>query len=119
MNTEKSLARCGYIKDEENFQLAKVFGDKNKIKEIYIDIYSDNIFDNTCHPMLLLRTSQEKVIVSNDGINLALIKDDKFKTYIMNIRIEEINELYFKESDISFEFILNCRNTYYKITIFK
>lgn len=119
MNTEKSLARCGFISDEENLNLSEVFSDNAVYKEIYIDIYSDNIFDNTCRPMLLLRTTQEKIAVANDGTNLALVKCDKFKTHIMNIRLEEIIECYYKKTDINFEFILNCQNIYYKIAIFK
>ena len=69
--------------------------------------------------MLLLRTIEKKVIVSNDEERLILKKNvDKFLTYFMNIPFSKITECYYKTYNGCSEFVLNIQNTYYRITIF-
>lgn len=115
----KSLI-CGFIKDENNLQLAEVFSDNARLKELYIDIYSSNPLVNTLHPMLLLRAFEKNANISNDGTNLIVKKSDKYGTHVMNILFDSVNESYFKKNfENSFDFILKCQNIYYKLSIFK
>lgn len=115
----KTKNLMGFIKDENKSQLTRVFSDKIRFKEVYIDIYSFNPLISSAHPMLLLRTSEENVSVSYDGVNFAIMKSDKYRTNILNILFDSIKESYYKENcKSSFDFILNCQNTYYKLTIF-
>lgn len=114
----KSLI-CGFVKDENNLQLTKVFSDNTRLKELYIDIYSSNPLVNILHPMLLLRTFEKNANISNDGTNLIIKQNDKCETHVLNILFNSINESYFKKNfENSFDFILKCQNIYYKISIF-
>lgn len=115
----KVLTKCGFLKDENGSQLTEVFQDGIKFKEIYIDIYPVNPLDNLC-PVLLLRNSDENVVVENDGRYLTIKKNDKYKNCIMNILFDGINDIYFKKiSEGNFEFILNYQNIFYKTMICK
>lgn len=120
MVTEKILMKFGLINDENNSQLKEVFKNNIILKEIHIDVYSENPLISSSAPfMLLLRTIEKKAIVSNDGDRLIIKKNvDKFETYFMNILFSEIAECYCKVVDGCSEFILNIRNIYYRITVF-
>lgn len=119
MVTEKTLIKFGLTKDVNNLKLKEVFKDNIKIKEIHIDIYSENPLITSKTPfMLLLRTIEKNIIISNDDDRIVLKRNDKYGTYFMNILISEITECYYKNIyDNSFEFILNIQNIYYKISI--
>lgn len=116
----KALIRCGFSKDENSLKLAEIFRDNTKLKEIHIDIYSNNPFDNVVAPVLMLRCNEKNVSVSNNGESIIIKKDNKYNTYIAEILLDAINDSYFKMNfENSFDFILNCQNIYYKVTIFK
>lgn len=116
----KALIRCGFSKDENNLKLAEIFRDNIRLKEIHIDIYSSNPFDNAVTPMLMLRSNEKDVLVSNDEKSIAIKKNDRHNTYIAEVSLDTINDSYFKINfEDSFDFILNCQNIYYKVTIFK
>ncbi len=119
----KALMKCGFSKDINNSELIRVFQDNAKFKEVYIDIYSNDPFDNTVRPILLLRCSEKNVSIVNDGNNIVLRMSDKYNTYISEIKLNNIKENYFKcfKKSVSScsEFVLNYQNIYYKIIIFK
>lgn len=119
MVTEKTLIKFGLNKDENNFQLNEIFKNNFKLKEIHIDIYPDNPLVSSSAPfMLLLRTIEKNVMVSNDGNRLVLIRNDGFNAYFINVLFSEISECYYKGSNNSFEFILKIQNIWYRITVF-
>ena len=117
MAVEKTLIKLGFDKDEDNAKLNEVFKDNIKLKEIHIDIYPDNPMLSSSDFTLLLRTHEDNVIVSNDGIRLILKKCNKYETHFMNILFSNITECFSKVSGSCCEFILNVQNIYYKITI--
>lgn len=119
MVTEKTLMKFGLVKDENNLQLKEMLKDNVKLKEIHIDIYPENPLISSSAPfMLLLRTIEKNVAVSNDKDRIILKRDDGCKTYFMNILFSEIKECYYKVIDGCSEFILNIQNIYYRITVF-
>ena len=119
MVTEKTLMKFGLIKDENNFQLKEVFENNLKLKEIHIDIYPENpLVSSTAPFMLLLRTIEENVNVSNDEDRLVLSRNDRYGTYFMNVLFSEIAECYYKDTYDSSEFILNIQNIWYRIIVF-
>lgn len=119
MITEDILMELGLAKDKDNLYFKKIFKNNVKIKEIHIDIYSENPLIVSSPFMLLLRTIEKKIIVSNDDDRLILKKNvDRFLTYFMNIKLSEIKECYYKSCNNCFEFIVKVQNIYYRITIF-
>ena len=114
---KNDLTKYGFIKDENNHQLMEMFCDNKTLKEVYIDVYSSSPL-NIPHPSLLLRHNEKKAHVSNDNKNLIIKKNDKSNTYIMNISLDNIEEVYFQQSIGFSDFVVNYQNIYYKITIF-
>lgn len=98
-------------------ELKKVFKNNVKLKEVHIDIFSENPLNSSTSFMLLLRASEKNALISNDDNRLILKRNDRDKTYIMNILFSEIKECFHNGSKNYNEFILNVQNIYYKITI--
>jgi hypothetical protein len=119
MITEKTLIKFGLIKDEGNFQLKEIFKNNLKLKEVHIDIYPENPLVSSSAPfMLLLRTIEKDVAVSNEEDRLVLTRNDGYGTYFMNVLFSEIKECYCKDTYDSSEFILNIQNIWYRIIVF-
>ena len=111
--------KCGFSKDENALQLSEIFQDNAKFKEIHIDIYSNNPFEKVVLPVLMLRHVEKNATVSNDGRSIIINANDRYNTYIAEIPLNTINKSYFKRFfKDSFEFILNCQNLFYKLTIY-
>ena len=117
MVTNNILMKFGFVKDENNLQLKKIFQNNSKLKEVHIDIYPDNPMISSGNFALLLRTQYDNVFISNDNNRLILKRCDKYETHIMNILLSGIYECYVKEVVNYCELILNVQNIYYKITI--
>lgn len=117
MVTDDTLLKFGFVKDVDNTKLKEILKDNIKIKEIHIDIYSENPLSSSTSFMLLLRTSEKNAVTSNDGNRLILKKNDKHNTYIMNVLFSKMTECFFKVSDGYSEFILNIQNIYYRLII--
>lgn len=120
MTLKQTMAKFGFVKDEQSTKLNEVFKDNTKLKEIHIDCYPTNPMVSSQLPhMLLLRTIEKKILVKNSGTRLVLRKNiDGYDTYFMNVVLSEIKECYCNCSNGLFEFILNIQNIYYKITVF-
>ena len=98
MITEKTLVKFGLVKDENNFQLKEVFENNLKLKEIHIDVYPENPLISSSTPfMLLLRTIEKNIAVSNDENRLVLMRNDGHGTYFLNVLFAEIKECYYKD----------------------
>ena len=112
--------KFGLANDKDNSQLKRIFKNGVRLKVVHIDIYLENpLITSTTSFMLMLRTIENRVTVSNDNDRLILKNDiDKFETYFMNILFSEIKECYYKNFDGYYEFILNIQNLYYRITVF-
>lgn len=118
MSIEKVLEKCGFDKDTDNCQLIKAFHENIMFKEIYIDIYSDNPFDNTSRPMLLLRRHEKEPVVLSDNEYFIIEERNNGCNCIMNISFDSIKDVYFRRSiNDGFDCVFNCQNIYYKITI--
>lgn len=118
MTMENTLIKFGLAKDENNLKLKEVLKDNAKLKEIHIDIYPENPLVASSTPfMLLSRTIEKNVIVSNNNDRLILKRNDKFETCFMNILASKVTESFFKISESYSEFILNIQNIYFRITI--
>lgn len=105
-----------FVKDKSNLKLKEVLANNIKLKEIHIDIYPSNPMKLATF-MLLLRISENNVIVSNDGNRLILKKNNIYKTHFLNILLSEIKECYFNRCNNHIEFIINVQNIYYRIII--
>lgn len=115
---DKNTLNFGFVKDENNLQLNKVFKNDKKIKEVHIDIYKDNPLKASIPFTLLLRTIEKNITVLNDECRLVLRMNDRFGTYIMNVLLSDINECLVEMYDEHHsEFILNIQNIYYRITV--
>ena len=110
----------GFGKDKDILQFKDVLKDSTKLKEIHIDVFSSNPFDNIDLPLLLLRTNGRGVSIINNGKSI-IVADEKEHTYIMNILIDDIVDVYYRLNfENCFDFVLNYQNKlYYRITIFK
>lgn len=118
MIAEKTLVKFGLVRDEDNFQLKEIFKNNFQLKEVHIGMYLENPLVSSSTPfMLLLRTIEKNVTVSNDEERLVLIRDDGYGTYFMNVLFSEIKECYYKDTYVSSEFILNIQNIWYRITV--
>lgn len=118
MIAEKTLKKFGLIKDENNFQLKEIFKNNLRLKEVHIDTYIENPLVSSSAPfMLLLRTIEKNVTISNNDERLVLVRDDGYDTYFMNILFPEIKECYYRDTYVSSEFILNIQNIWYRITV--
>lgn len=115
--TDKALKRIGFAKDENNSKLKEVFKNNLRLKEVHIDIYPSNPMLSSEEFMLLLRTSDNNIMISNDGSRLILKKNDKNETHIMNILFSNVLECFFNVEERYYEFVINIQNIYYKITI--
>ena len=116
MITEKM--KFGFIKDENNFKLNEVLKDNAKLKEVHIDIYPENpLATSSTSFMLLLRAIENNVIIENNNDRLIIKRNDKFKTYIMNVLLSNISECFYEDLGSHLEFILNIQNIYYRLTI--
>ena len=115
MVDDRTLIKFNLINDKDKSKLKEFFKNNVVLKEIYIDIYSENPLINSIAPfMLLLRSFEKEVTVLNEGDRLIIEKHD---TYFMNILFSEIKECYYKSINSYCEFVLNVQNIYYKITI--
>ena len=118
MVTEKTLMKFGLTKDSNNSKLKEVFENNIKLKQIHIDIYPENPLITSSAPfMLLLRTIEKNVIVSNDEDRLILKSGNNYETYILNILLSKIEECFYKVYDDYSEFIFNIQNIYYRLII--
>ena len=120
MITEKTLMDFGFIKDENNLKLKELLNRNIKLKELHVDVYSNNPLDTTSSSFtLLLRMDEKNVIVKSDDNRIIFKKNDKYDTYISNVLFSKITECFLKISEACSEFIVNIQNTYYRITVFK
>lgn len=117
MITENTLIKFGFVREENDFRLKEMIKNKNKLKEVRIDTYSENPLISSKPFMLLLRTSEKNVSISIEGDRLIFKKDDQYETHFMNVLISKITECFSKISEGYSEFILNVQNTYYRIMI--
>lgn len=107
----------GFIKEENELRLKEMIKAKGKLKEIHIDIYSENPLTHSSSFMLLLRTSENNASILIDDDRLIFKRNDKHGTYFVNVLISKITECFSKICENYSEFILNIQNTYYKVTI--
>lgn len=108
----------GFIKEEDFLRLKGMTKNKDKLKEVHIDMYPENPLTPSNSFSLLLRTSEKNASISIDNDRLIFKRNDGHKTHFMNILISTITECFSNiHSDYS-EFVLKVQNIYYKITIF-
>ena len=109
----------GFILDENNVQLKKVFENHTTFKRVYIDIYPENPLNPQTSFMLLLRTSAKNPTILNDNNRLIIIENDRFGTHLMNILFSKIKKCFYnKLANNHYEFILNIQNIYYRLIVF-
>lgn len=117
MSIEEISLKYGFIKEKDDARLKEMIENKDKLKEIYIDIYPENPLVSSTSFMLLLRTFEKNAMISIDGDRLIFKKNDVHNTHFMNIPITKITECFSKIGKDYSEFILNIQNIYYKITV--
>lgn len=119
MITNETLMKFGLTKDVNNSKLREVLNCGNKLKEVHIDVYTENPLISSATPFtLLLRTTEKNATVGNSELRLVLEKNDTYKTHFMSVLFSKITECFFRVYEGFTEFILNVRNIYYKITVF-
>lgn len=119
MVTEQDFIKLGFAKREMNLSLNKaesIF----KLKEVYVEVYTENPFDSSTGFMLVLRASEKNAIASLGFDRIVLKKSDTNETHMINILASKVNECYYKGCpDYTYgEFILNIQNIWYRITVF-
>lgn len=107
----------GFVKEENDMRLKEMIKNKNKLKEVHIDIYQENPLLSSNSFTLLLRTTENNATILVDDDRLILKRNDKYETHFMNILISKITECYSKICKDYCEFIINIQNIYYKVTI--
>lgn len=110
------ITKYGFIKEENDLHLKNMIKNKDKFKEVYIDIYPENPFTSS-NFSLLLRTYEKNVRVLIDGDRLIFKRDDEYETCFVNVLVSKITECFSKISEGYYEFILKIQNVYYKVTI--
>lgn len=111
------IMRFGFVKDENCSEFKNVFKNNTRLKEIYVDIYSENPLISSKSFMLLLRTSEKNIKVLNNDNRFVILKNDKFNTCLMDVLTSKISECFYVNNENYSEFILNIQNIYYKITV--
>ena len=117
MITEDTLMKFGFVREENDLRLKAMTENKSKLKEVHIDIYSENPLIASAPFMLLLRTVEKNATISIDEDRLVLRKNDGYETHLMNVLTSKITECFSKICKDYSEFILNIQNIYYRITI--
>lgn len=117
-----SMEKLGFVEDVGKLKLNEVLKNNVRIKELGVDLYSSNplLSQETNRFMLLLRTFEKGIIVSNDCDRLVFKKNDRYKTHIMNVLHSEIKECYVKpviDCGNCYYFVLNINDTYYRVGI--
>ena len=81
-----------FVKDENNSMLKEVFENNMKLKEVHMELYPANPYDNlSMIPfMLLSRTVEKNVTVVNYDDRFMFRKNDMCGTYFMNILFSKI-----------------------------
>lgn len=120
MIAEKNFADYGFEKKEIDIYLNKMSLLKNNVmlKEIHLDVYTENPLVSSSCFTLILRASEKNAIISVEGDRIIFKKNDTYKTHFVNLLASKVIECYSKKSDGYYEFILNVQNIYYKISIF-
>lgn len=117
------INNLGFVEDVNKTKLNEALKNNVRIKELGIDLYSSNplLPSATETFMLLLRTFEKGIIVSNDGDRIVFRKNDRYKTHIANVLHSEIKECYVKHivgcGDNCFYFVLNIKDVYYRIGV--
>lgn len=105
------LIKNGFQIDNDMTMLKDLVKHK-RIKKIYIDITKDNT------STLLLRSHEKNVSVVPDKERFIIAKNDRFKTYILNIILKDINECMYKEyTGDKVTFIFTMNDLIYRITV--
>lgn len=117
MITKKTLIKFGFIKDEENLRFKEVFKDGVKLKEVHIDIYSESPLVTSTSFMLLLRTIEKNIMVSNNETRIILNRNDTYKTQFMNVLLSKMTDCFYKITECGSEFIINIQNIHYRIAV--
>lgn len=108
----------GFIKEENDSHLKEMIKNKNKLKEVHVDVYQENPLITSNPFMLILRTSENNATILIDNDRLIFKRDDIYETYFIDILISKITECFYKIHEDYSEYILNIQNIYYKFTIF-
>ena len=117
MTNKRTFERLELTKNERVSQLNEVLKNDSNLKEVHIDIYSDNPIISSPF-MLLIRSIETNVTVSYDDDRLILTKSDLYKTHYMNLLLGKVKECYYQSIDNYSEFVLNIQNIWYRITVF-
>ena len=118
MITDDIFIKFGFVKESDELRLKQMIQNKNKLKEIHIDAYSENPLISSSHFMLLLRVSERNAKISIDDDRLVFKRNDGCETHFVNVLISQISECFSKIGSNYSEFILNIQNVYYRITVF-
>ena len=118
MVTENTLIKFGFVREKNELRFKEIIEKDNKLKEVHIDVYSENPLVSSTSFMLLLRAYENKAKITIDDERIILKRNDVQETHFMNVIISKITDCFSKISDDYYEVILNIQNIWYKITIF-
>ena len=108
---DKYFELHGFVRDGNKELLNKIFNSK-KIKEIHVDTYMENPY------RLFARFTGENLSIINKDNRVAIFKNDKYKTMMVNILFNEIEDCFIKQySDNHHEILFKVCNVCYKILI--
>lgn len=100
-----------FVKDNDKELFNQIFNNK-KIKEIHIDTYMDSPY------VLFARIIEKNLLISNENNRMIIRKNDRYKTVIVNIFFDEIEDCRIKQyTDNQYEILFGVRNIYYKILV--
>lgn len=109
------LIQHGFIEDVDKKVLSEVFNSNTIFKQFDIEI------SITTPSMLLARVKGKKisvgVVIDNGQQRIIAKQNDKFKTSVLNIVVDEIHDcLYKKTGDNMYQFTYEINNMCYTIT---
>ena len=103
---------CDYELDIDKKILNQICNCKSVVKEIHIDIYTEKPY------ILFARIIEKKVTILNSDNRIIFYKKDRYKTIILNLLFNEIENCFVKKySDKQYAVLFTIHNISYKILI--
>lgn len=107
----QGLEECGYELDEDKKILNQICNCEN-IKEVHIDVYIEKPF------ILFARVIEKKVMTSNIDNRITFSKRDRYKTVVLDLLFNEIEDCFVKKySDKQYSILFTIRNISYEMWV--
>ena len=108
---ETFCEKYGFITDDKKAGFKCIFSN-NSFKTLHMDMYTLDPY------MLFMRSIENNPMVAIENDRIIIRKKDKYKTHIMDILFDHIDNCIIKEySNVQYEIIFAIHNVYCKLLI--